>query len=82
MKKVLFKFIAWCKSWKEQIADIKVNDRKNTILDQMLFGLSTEESIELYNSVLTAFNSEMEQRKQEAIEEHRIISGFFRDGLR
>lgn len=63
------------------LVNAQIHDKQKVIMDTLLSGMSTEESIALLAKVQLAFNQEMEERKVEAIEEHRIIASYFREAI-
>lgn len=75
------KFLNWYNSFTEKVANIQSDDKQKLILNTLFHEMETADSVILFNKVQEAFVAELTSRKADAIEEHRLISTFFREGL-
>ena len=61
-----------------KVKDLTLNDRKNTIMDQLTFGLTIAEKIKLYNSVKEAFEEKLIEQKQVSLNVLNEVDTFFK----
>ena len=78
MRKITLDVRTW---FTRTLVDAQNTDKQKAILNILFNSNSTEESIELLNKVQAAFNAEMQERKADAIEEHRVIASYFREAI-
>lgn len=74
-----FNFLKFFKDLKvkQEFAKLEMKDKKSLIIDQLMFGMSTNESIELLKKVNIEFKTRMDIRKQESIEIVEVINAYY-----
>lgn len=74
MKKILLALYTWFNTAKKEFKDLPLKDKKNIIMDQLFFNISTLETLQLLNEINEESKTRLEIQKKESLEVVEAIS--------